>query len=494
MTFDPNILNIGKWKLFDLLGYQPHEKQMGFHLSTARYRIAAAGTRFGKSLMAAMEVCPMLLKPKTQGWIVGPTYRLGEKEFRYVWESLIIKLNCPTVRANNNVELGDMYIEFPWGSWVRVMTAEKPKNLLGEELDFLVLGEASQIKKQTFTRYLRGRIVTREGWVVANTTPNEQEDLIYPMFLKGQDPRFSDYWSAQYGTADNPLIPLEEIEAARADMPVDEFAEQYMGEFMVLGARSVFDSEILHDHLKNSPDPILVGNVLACLAGSDEASVRLEWEIEEDDEGCLEVYEHYDSTCQYALGGDVAEENTPHGDFSCADVVNCNTGNQAAHWHGSISPHEFAYVCGALGYAYGTAAIGVEHNNMGAATNHELKKFYPKLYRRKILDQKGAKDKKTSRIGWYTSAKSKPVMIKDLSKAIESGELTPNSPATIREMLSFGKNKDGKLGALGASHDDRVISLAIAEQVGQQFSYDPSIDDNLDYLYQQQVAGYGVRT
>lgn len=485
-------MQLGKWKLFEHIGYQPHEKQMAFHMSTARFRITAAGTRFGKSLMAAMECCHLLLKPNVQGWIVGPTYRLGEKEFRYVFKTMVHTLQCPTVRANDNVELGDMYIEFPWGSWVRVMTAEKPKNLLGEELDFMILGEASQIKKQTYTRYLRGRIVTRNGWVVANTTPNEQEDLIYPMFLKGQDPRFTEYWSEQYGTADNPLIPLEEIEAARADLPADEFAEQYLGEFMVLGAKSIFDSEILHNLLKESPDPLRVCSVIAELVDEGTGGIHLDWEIEEDDDGCLEIYEEYDPSCSYAIGGDVAEDDTSMGDFSSVDVLNCNTGNQSAHWHGSISPHELAYVAGALGYAYGVAPIGIEHNNMGAATNHELKKFYPKLYRRKVMDIKGPKDKKTKKVGWYTSAKSKPIMIKDLVKALSKGEFIPNSPATIREMLSFGKNKDGKLQALGANHDDRVISAAIAEQVGQQFAYDPSIDDNLDHLYQQQVAGYGV--
>jgi len=481
-----------KWEYFKKVGYDPSPGQREFHESRARFRVMAAGTRFGKSYAAAKEICPRLLLPGEQGWIVGPTYRLGEKEFRYVWEDLVINLKLPTARANNNLNLGDMYIEFPWGAWVRVMSAEKPANLLGEELDFVVLAEGSQIKEQVWTRYLRGRLVSRRGFMIANTTPNEQDGLIWPMFQKGQDRRIKEYWSGQYGSAEGKTVTAEEVEAVRQELIAqgreDEFREQYLGEFLVLGTKSIFHKDILQNMLEAAKDPVRICRVDTELSG-DIQRPKLNWEMEDDEQGELEVFAEPRGSLHYAVGSDVAEEDTPQGDFTTAHVICLETGEEVAAWHGTISPGDWAQKVAAIGYYYNTAPVGIEYNNMGAATCNEIKKFYTHLYRRLKHDTKSPKMERKKAIGWYTSKKTKPILVSDLDKAIKAGELRFNSAQTIRELLSFGKDKNGRLKGLGSAHDDRVMGAGIAWQTALQFDMSPIDDDPVDYSDYDSLAG-----
>ena len=66
------VYKVDKWKYFDLIEYKPYRKQREFHQSTARFKVAVAGRRAGKTLMGAREVEPILMMPNKRVWIVGP--------------------------------------------------------------------------------------------------------------------------------------------------------------------------------------------------------------------------------------------------------------------------------------------------------------------------------------------------------------------------------------------------------------------------------------
>src|SRR4051812_26342458 len=108
---------VDKWAYFRQIGYEPTAAQMKYHLSAARFRCPCCGRRFGKSTMAGRDLQPKLLEPGKRFWIVGPDYSLGEKEFRVVWDDMIVKLGLgkdKRVKKAYNIRSGDMYIEFPW--------------------------------------------------------------------------------------------------------------------------------------------------------------------------------------------------------------------------------------------------------------------------------------------------------------------------------------------------------------------------------------------
>src|SRR4051812_28268234 len=98
---------------FRKIGYEPHPKQWLFHNSKARFRYPNCGRRFGKSVMAGRDLEPRLFLPNKMYWIVGPTYDLGEKEFRVIWNDLIVGQRLGQERAikkSFQKKQGNMYI------------------------------------------------------------------------------------------------------------------------------------------------------------------------------------------------------------------------------------------------------------------------------------------------------------------------------------------------------------------------------------------------
>lgn len=239
-------------KFFRRFDYEPHDTQTEFHNSLARFRVCCAGSRWGKSLAAGKEASANLMLPNQQWWIAAETYDLGEKEFRVVWESLIDNpdddfrkmIHGNILHASNNPKIGDMYISFKWGSWIRVKSTKDPVGLLGEELDGLILAEGSQMQPKTWTRYLRQRLSSRGGQLIIPTTPAGYDDFLHPMWTEGQDEEnhypnttyTESVQSWQFPSWDNPYYDVAELEAAMKHLKSGQlddadFQEQWGGKF-----------------------------------------------------------------------------------------------------------------------------------------------------------------------------------------------------------------------------------------------------------------------
>jgi hypothetical protein len=199
---------IDKNKYFELIGHKPHSRQHLFHASKARFRLPCCGRRFGKSKMAGADVQPKLLVPQRRAWIVGPTYDLSEKEFRVVWDDMIIKLKLGQdrrVKRAYNKKQGSMFIEFPWQTRIECRSADHPENLVGESLDHVIMSEAAKHKKDTFERYVRAALADRRGTADFPTTP-EGQNWFYRMWQLGQDPGDQQHDSWQFPSWENPYV------------------------------------------------------------------------------------------------------------------------------------------------------------------------------------------------------------------------------------------------------------------------------------------------
>lgn len=160
-------------KLFELLGYQPHSpEQFAFHESQARFNIACCGRRYGKTTAAGRKLTKKMFVPESINWIVAPTFPLGEKEFRIVWndfKKLGILDNC---RKSYNVEQGNMFIEFTdLGSKLQVKSAQRPDGLVGEGLDHVCMSEAAKHNKSTWSMYIEPALSDKLGSADFPSTP-----------------------------------------------------------------------------------------------------------------------------------------------------------------------------------------------------------------------------------------------------------------------------------------------------------------------------------
>lgn len=211
----------------------PWPTQLEGHNSPARFKAIFAGSRYGKSKWGAAEVLPDILKKNTRGWIVGPKYEQPSKEFRYIYDYLVVKLGfIPSHQTNVHFSTpGAQTLIFTWGAEVHTKSAENPESLLGEEVDWMILSEASRLPEKIFDAYLRARLGSRKGRVIIPTTPYGYNWIYKRFYLPALDGD-PDYFARIVSVKENPLFSREEYEKAKKELPEDIFKEQYDGEFV----------------------------------------------------------------------------------------------------------------------------------------------------------------------------------------------------------------------------------------------------------------------
>ena len=244
------VINVNK--LYNKLGYHPHPGQRTAHIAKAKHRFTVldCGRRWGKSRWGPHDRVPhMLLKRPTLGWIVAPTYDLGEKEFRVFWEVLVDKMRVPIVKGKSffNIRTKDFRIETEWGSVVEVRSAEHPESLVGEGLDWVIMAEAAKLKLSHWEKYIRPTLSDKRGHALFVSTP-EGFNWFYDMFQRGRDPEFPEWWSHQSPTWHNTAVfPLgeqdPEILEVRAGLSTEVFNQEYGAQFTSFAGRiySEFD-------------------------------------------------------------------------------------------------------------------------------------------------------------------------------------------------------------------------------------------------------------
>lgn len=176
--------------------------------------------------------------------------------------------------------------------------------------------------------------------------------------------------------------------------------------------------------------------------------------------GLLDTYEVKDTHAKYVMGVDTSE-GLATGDNSSVTILNCRDYTLAAHYSGKIAPDILATFIAEWGREYNDALAVVECNNHGLVTLNYLKDIYPRVYYRKTFDK--VSNEWQEKIGWQTSARTKPLLIGNLDKALRSG-LKVKSRQTIDELMTYIIEEDGTTNASEGKKDDSVISLALAVQ------------------------------
>jgi hypothetical protein len=133
----------------------------------------------------------------------------------------------------------------------------------------------------------------------------------------------------------------------------------------------------------------------------------------------------------------------------------------------------------------GVQPVVALERNMGGASEMErlrklnrLNKYRLYLYRRV---GKSDGEQVTETLGFTTDSVSRPRMIGDLKEAIDSTGLTIYDEETVNQLKTFIVNKQGRPEAASNTHDDAIMSLAVAWQL-YQTEHKIIIDDDEDLL------------
>jgi hypothetical protein len=177
-------------------------------------------------------------------------------------------------------------------------------------------------------------------------------------------------------------------------------------------------------------------------------------------DGLLDIYEPYDPFSKYIIGVDTSE-GLITGDNSSAVILNCKTYSTAAHYSGKMEPDLLASYLKQWGDKYNNAMQVIESNNHGLVTIKYLKEIYKNLYTKKVYEK--ISDDWTEKVGFQTNARTKPLLIANLDKALRSG-LGVFATQIIDELMTYVIEDDGTTNASEGKKDDSVIALALAVQ------------------------------
>jgi hypothetical protein len=245
---------------------------------------------------------------------------------------------------------------------------------------------------------------------------------------------------------------------------LDKFNQEYPAsaeEAFIVSGNPIWSPTMLRYYIMKTSKPKAIGN----LEGLRPITLEL------NERGFVSMWQKPNEFHKYVIGADVSEgkvvaegDESKSRDYSCAQVIDQNTMEQVAVWHGRIEPDLFGRQLDLLGRYYNNALIAVERNSMGLTTVTALRDlFYPNLYYREKFGL--ISEKITNELGWVTDSASRELAITDTTKLLRDRRLFLNDPDTLMEMKSFVRDERGIPRAAASSHDDRVMSLVIAVEM-----------------------------
>lgn len=231
----------------------------------------------------------------------------------------------------------------------------------------------------------------------------------------------------------------------------DLFKQEYPctpEEAFLFSGRSFVEEEFLMDAMRDCYRP--------CIEGSFKNGV-----VEQHENGSYKQWvKRIDPEERYCIGVDVSE-GLAHGDYTVAQVLD-SLGRQVATWRLHIDPYELGDQLSCLGKMFNKAYIVPERNNHGLTTIRRLQDIgYPNIYIEHSVDNAYA-DKMTKRVGFYTSKKTKPLIIDNLAALLRKRDSGIADEELVKELRNYVIDDKGLTNAKAGCYDDRVMSYAIA--------------------------------
>ena len=205
--------------------WTPHPAQQQIMTDGSRFRVVAAGRRFGKTKMSrGISIERGFAEPGAYIWYVAPShgdaYELG---FEAMLESI------PDALVADKMRSVPPSITLTNGTKYSFRSADG--KLRGRGLDMIVVDEGGEIPNRAWKEDLRPSLSDTGGDAIFIGTPKGR-NWFFESFQRGNDDTFPEWASFQFSTYDNPHIPDSEVEAARAELPERVFKQEYLAIFL----------------------------------------------------------------------------------------------------------------------------------------------------------------------------------------------------------------------------------------------------------------------
>ena len=215
--------------------------------SEARFKVLAAGRRFGKTATCVLLALAALLQPDRLIIIVGPEHAHVEKIFKELYSILVRQLKLATkgdgVSIIRNTK-GDYVIQLPNGSRVEGKSGTNPDSLAGDAVDLYIFDEAAvEDNLEHLWGIARPALADKRGSAIFISSPRGRNDF-YRLFKLGQKGMgqlegyipiagddMTDWASWTFPSYSNPFIPAEEYDIAKREAVEKGKYEQFKQEW-----------------------------------------------------------------------------------------------------------------------------------------------------------------------------------------------------------------------------------------------------------------------
>lgn len=222
--------------------YSPRDLQRLLHsqLESHRFGVAVCHRRFGKTVLAVNHLLKKALtceKVRPRFAYIAPTYRMGKG---IAWDYLKHFSRVIPGQVANESELR---VDFPDtnDAQIRIYGADNPDALRGIYLDGVVLDEFGLMSARTFSEVVSPTLSDRLGWGFFIGTPNGKNHF-YDITIESQ--KTPGWFFASYRASDTRILSDDELATQRANMTVDEFAQEYECSFEASVKGAVYAQEM----------------------------------------------------------------------------------------------------------------------------------------------------------------------------------------------------------------------------------------------------------
>lgn len=212
-----------------------HERQLEIFNDPHRFKVVAAGRRFGKSRLAAWTLIIEALKSTEKDvWYVAPTYQ----QARDIMWSMLKELGHEVIaQAHENTSV----VTLINGRKIALKGSDRPDTLRGVGLAYVVLDEYADMKSNVWEQILRPALSDVQGGAMFIGTPKGRNHF-YQLWNYGNEGKDKEWAAFHYTSFDNPTIPASEIEAAKTSMSSFAFRQEFMASFEA-ASRDIFKPE-----------------------------------------------------------------------------------------------------------------------------------------------------------------------------------------------------------------------------------------------------------
>jgi hypothetical protein len=178
--------------------------------------------------------------------------------------------------------------------------------------------------------------------------------------------------------------------------------------------------------------------------------------------GDIWIYKQPEPDHQYSAGVDCSSGVSK--DRTAIKVKDADTGEEVARAWGKIKPVPTAYIANWLGRRYNDAIMVVEIELHGTKVQDVLieELSYPYIYIRRTLNKTTNMFERN--LGWKTTRVTRPKLIDDLVEVVNNGKQVINDVETIKEMLEFEEDENGRPDHPPGGSSDLLFASGLAHQ------------------------------